>query len=141
MKSWFKTPPKPTAPDFSVYGTYSEEQLDLVDALAPIYDQLVINRARWWGLEIVPLLMWSVVKRTFESHKNWGRGRTILPPVDAALTDAAAAMAKFQAPLVRVHRTVRARMAWLGNDKTPQYVPNALLNGLTLDKVDPKLIE
>ncbi|KAJ7785035.1 hypothetical protein DFH07DRAFT_1054492 [Mycena maculata] len=146
VTSWFKSP-KPAAQDYSIYATYSEEQLDLVDTLAPIYDQLVINRAKWWVLEIAWLQMWSVVKRKFEYRQNWGRGRTILPPVNAALIDAVTAVAKGQVPLnprwakVRVHRTVKARMACPGDGKTPQYVPNALLNGLTLDKVDPKLIE
>ncbi|KAJ7457840.1 hypothetical protein FB451DRAFT_1274346 [Mycena latifolia] len=147
VASWFKPPPKPAVPDFSVYATYSEEKLDLVDALAPIYDQLVINRAQWWGLEITPLQIWSVVKGKFKYRQNFGRGRTILPPVDAALTDAAAAVAKGQVPLnprwakVRVHRTVKTRMECLGDGKTPEYVPKALLNGLTLDKVNRELIE
>ncbi|KAJ7471879.1 hypothetical protein FB451DRAFT_310413 [Mycena latifolia] len=147
LASWFKTPPKPAEPDFSVYATYSEEKLDLVDALAPIYDQLVINRVQWGGLELLPLQMWSVVNRAFEHRQNRGRGRTILPPADVALTDAAAAVAKGQVPLdprwakVRVHRTVKTRMACPGDGTTPQYVPKALLGGLTLDKVDPTLIE
>ena len=32
----------------------TEEEEDLIDALCPIYDQLVLNRA-WWLVEILPL--------------------------------------------------------------------------------------
>ena len=149
VTSWFPSSPAArVAPDTGANDTYySEEQRDLADALAPLYDQLVINRAKWWALENVWLQMWSVTKKTFERRRNQGRGRTILPPVDAALTDSATATARGLVPLnarwakVRVHRTVQARMACAGDGKTPPYVPKALLNGLTLDKVDPALIE
>lgn len=36
---------------------------------------------------------------------------------------------------------VKTRMECVGDGKTPRYVPIALLGGLTLDKVDPTLIE
>ncbi|KJA26200.1 hypothetical protein HYPSUDRAFT_159080 [Hypholoma sublateritium FD-334 SS-4] len=145
VASWFRDPPPTPAPRRAPVG--SEAQRDLADALAPLYDQLVINRAKWWALENVWLQMWSVKNKAFERRRNLGRGRTILPPVDAALTDAATAAARGLVPLsarwakVRVHRTVQARMACAGDEKTPRYVPTALLNGLTLDKVDPALIE
>ncbi|KAF8156140.1 hypothetical protein BJ912DRAFT_1012934 [Pholiota molesta] len=148
VKSWFTKPPKTQKADKSIYETYTEEQLDLVDALAPIYDQLVIAKAKWWVLENSWLQMWSVPQKKFIRRRNQGRGRTILSPVDAALTDPAATAAKGQVPLdprwakVRVHRSVKARMECPGDAKNPRYVPIALLNGeQTLDKVDSKLIE
>lgn len=145
VASWFRDPPP--APAARRAAVASEAQRDLGDALAPLYDQLVINRATWWALENVPLQMWSIAKKAFVRRRNQGRGRTILPPVDAALTEATTAAARGLVPLstrwakVRVHRTVQARMACVGDEKTPRYVPKALLNGLTLDKVNPALIE
>ncbi|KAF9474321.1 hypothetical protein BDN70DRAFT_322584 [Pholiota conissans] len=149
VTSWFKKSPKVEKKDTtSIFKTFSEEKLDLIDALAPIYDQLIINKAKWWILENTWLQMWSVAEKKFIHRRNQGRGRTILRPVDVALTDPAAAAAKGQVPLhprwakVRVHRTVKTRMESSGDDKNVRYIPIALLNGeKTLDKVDPLLIE
>ncbi|KAH9478759.1 hypothetical protein JR316_0009220 [Psilocybe cubensis] len=148
LKSWFVTPPEPEKPDYSVYETYSEEKLDLIDALAPIYDQLIVNKAKWWLLENTWLKGYSPQEKRDVWRRNLGRGRTILPPVDAELTDPVKAKAKHQVPLdprwakLRVHRTVRTRMACAGDDKNPPYIPKALMNGeTTLDKLDPELIQ
>ncbi|PPQ86694.1 hypothetical protein CVT25_006769 [Psilocybe cyanescens] len=148
LKGWFTTPPKPEKPDYSVYKTYDEEQLDLVDALAPIYDQLVINKAKWWILENTWLKGYSVQEKRDVWRRNLGRGRTILPPLDPDLTDPVKAAAKNEVPLdprwakLRVHRTVRTRMAYAGDDKIPRYIPKALMNGeTTLDKLDSDLIK
>lgn len=146
LKSWIVTPPKPEKPDYSVYKTYNEEQLDLVDALAPIYDQLVLNKAKWWILENTWLKGYSVQEKRDIWRRNVGRGRTILPPVDPELTDPVKAAAKNEVPLdprwaqLRVHRTVRTRMTCAGDDKNSRYIPKALMNGETaLDKLDPAL--
>ncbi|KAH9478760.1 hypothetical protein JR316_0009221 [Psilocybe cubensis] len=145
LKSWFSTP---RAPETQDYRVYTEEQLDLMDALAPIYDQLIIHKMKWWLLEHIWLKGYSPQEKRDVWRRNLGRGRTILPPVDADLTDPVKAKAKHQVPLdprwakLRVHRTVRTRMACVGDDKHPPYIPKALMNGeTTLDKLEPALIQ
>lgn len=74
----------------------TEEEADLQDSLAPVYDQLILNRL-WWILEIIPL------KHRYQgSQKRWktwlgcnlGRGRHIAR----------------QSSGVKVHRSVKTRM-------------------------------
>ena len=49
-----KTPQEPIYDALEAFPTESEEELDLHDALAPIYDQLALSWW-WWILEIIPL--------------------------------------------------------------------------------------
>ena len=77
--------------------TQTEEQIELADALAPIYDQLSLVWA-WWILEVLP---WRYRYQTSDSkwHKgfkwNLGAGRHI--PAQATTG-------------VRVHRSVKTRL-------------------------------
>ena len=74
-----KTPQEPIYDAAEAFPAESEEELDLHDALAPIYDQLALRWA-WWILEVIPLR-----QRRQKSDDtwvtwftwNWGRGRVI----------------------------------------------------------------
>ncbi|KAF8958363.1 hypothetical protein BDZ97DRAFT_63466 [Flammula alnicola] len=145
---WSKTPPPPPKPDTSIYKTYSEERLDLLDALAPIFDQLIINSAKWWVLENYPLKVWSHAKNDYIHRANNKRGRSIQHPLALEAASPAAAAAKGIKPVhprwckIRVHRTVKTRMECPGDDKLrSRYVPAAKLGETPFDKLDPKLIE
>ncbi|KAH9478762.1 hypothetical protein JR316_0009223 [Psilocybe cubensis] len=146
--SWFKSGQISGTPDYSIYNTYGEEELDLVDALAPVYDQLVINRRLWWFLEHIWLRRYSVTNKKMVWNRNLERGRMIPVPHDSSLTDPSAAASLGQVAIhpgwskIRVHRTVTTRMESSGDIDGRQYIPRALLkNTRTLNNVDPSLIE
>ncbi|KAJ6585623.1 hypothetical protein B0H19DRAFT_1110303 [Mycena capillaripes] len=89
----------------------TEEELDLHDALSPIYDQLSLSKW-WWLLELMPL------KQHFQRGNNtWasrivcnlGRGRFI---------------PKQQANGVRVHRSVKTRLE-AQTERGKKYKPKA----------------
>lgn len=159
VSSFWKKPTKAATGKNSEYEGYTEEQRDLVDALAPLYDQLVIKRAKWFLLEVLPLtkkppsdmeadMYWWNPKRLWAGHSaNWWKGRSLLPPKNPEQVGAAKVERAVKTVLddrwakIRVHRTVKARMACAGDEKTPRYVPKAHLNGVTFDMVDPKLIQ
>ncbi|KAH9478761.1 hypothetical protein JR316_0009222 [Psilocybe cubensis] len=140
VKSFFVTPPKEEKPDYSIYGSYSEEQLDLVDALAPIFDQLALKTAKWALLEIVPMKIRGYTP-------NLGKGRVIPPPFDPRAPGSTDDMKKKAEKdprwtKVRVHRTVKTRMSCKTADGKERYVPRATVNGeIGLDKLNPDLIE
>ncbi|TFY82219.1 hypothetical protein EWM64_g1791 [Hericium alpestre] len=87
----------------------SEEEEDLADALSPIYDELVINKA-WWILEALPMRHWHREdngKYTTQIRPNWGNPRKISKGIDFL-----------------VHRTVKIRMEAEGLEDG-KYVPKA----------------
>ena len=96
----------------------SEELADLKDSLAPIYDQLELNRF-WWIAEYIPFKQrYQEVDekpqfRYEPSKMNKGRGRKI-PTYKGNERD-----------FVRVHRSVKTRMeaSYLNGDK---YVPGVV---------------
>ncbi|KAF9007420.1 hypothetical protein BDQ17DRAFT_1350616 [Cyathus striatus] len=115
-------------------STMTEEQLDLRDALAPIYDQLVLKYAKWWALEVYPMKVWSVVQGKYIRKQNKGRGRRIPPPLqkDGNVRNGDPRWYK-----VRVHSSVKARMEAVGEDGS-RYEPKAMLDakeGETLSKL------
>jgi hypothetical protein len=105
-----KTPQEPKYDATEAFPAESEEELELHDALAPIYDQLALSRG-WWIVEVIPLR-----PRRQKSDDNWvtwfalnlGRGRFI--PGQAKKG-------------VRVHRSVKTRM-----DAEGGYTPKANLD-------------
>lgn len=140
--SWLKSfvvTPKEEKPDYSIYGTYNEEQLDLVDALAPVYDQLALKPAKWALLEVLPM-------KVLGFKSNFGYGRTIPAPFDPMAPANADIMRKITVDprwtKVRVHRTVKTRMACSTADGKERYVPRASVNGkIGLDQLNPGLIK
>ncbi|KAF8889443.1 hypothetical protein CPB84DRAFT_1448736 [Gymnopilus junonius] len=86
-----------SSPFFPIELAESEEEADRKDALAPIYDQLILNKF-WWLLEIIPVKLrfqkanhttWKTVL-----HWNMGGGREIPPEKHG----------------IKIHRTVKMRM-------------------------------
>ncbi|KAF5358617.1 hypothetical protein D9758_007672 [Tetrapyrgos nigripes] len=91
----------------------SEEELDLEDAMAPIYDQLSISK-KWWILEVLPLQhKYQKGDNSWVStHKpNMGRGRVI---------------PKQKVRGVKVHRTVKMRLE-AEDENRIKYSPKANL--------------
>ncbi|KAK7442224.1 hypothetical protein VKT23_016195 [Stygiomarasmius scandens] len=104
----------PTEAIVPVKRIYSEEQLDLQDAMAPIYDQLSLKWF-WWILEFLPL------KHKFQHGDNswgsifgWNLGRGRFIPKQKKIG-------------VRVHRSVKTRME-SQDEHGRKYVPKANLN-------------
>jgi len=96
---------------FAALLAQSEEELDRMDALAPVYDQLAL-KAGWWLLELWPVrhehqqndTNWEIW------HKpNWGTGRYI---------------PHAKRKRVKVHRSVKMRME-AQYDDGKKYVPAA----------------
>ena len=99
----------------------SEEELDVLDALAPMYDQLELNPSKWAAMERLPMPKerptedgkWKEVKM---QHSY--QGRTIPPPT------------ALHGGKIKVHRTVRIRMegkleSGEKKGKGPVYIPAA----------------
>jgi hypothetical protein len=75
----------------------TEEELDLVDALSPIYDQLS-QKWFWWILELLPVKQrYQRGDNTWASSFKWNMGRGRFIP-------------KQKTNGVRVHRTVKTRL-------------------------------
>ncbi|KAJ6509717.1 hypothetical protein DFH09DRAFT_1050030 [Mycena vulgaris] len=99
----------------------SEEELDARDALAPLYDQLVIKSATWQAMESFFYTKKSVYDATAGAFKDvWHRhnsaGRSI-PPAENT-----------HGGKIRVHYTVRMRMQGTyenGPHKGEKYIPKA----------------
>lgn len=130
---------KPKPPEVVDYSRHSEEELDLIDSLATIYDQLVVNRRQWWLLETYPLKVWSLAENKYVRKKNVGKGRNIMAPLPETATFRGEPVDSRWCK-VRIHRSVKTRMECPGDDGS-LYVPKALLGGKTLDKVDQNVIE
>ncbi|KAJ7704601.1 hypothetical protein B0H17DRAFT_1326658 [Mycena rosella] len=100
----------------------SEEELDASDALAPLYDQLVLKSRIWKAMEwlFTKTSVYNAVDDTFQYiwHPHNSAGRTIPPAKDT------------HGGKIRVHRTVRMRMQGTyenGPDKGKQYIPKAMM--------------
>ena len=113
-------PKKPQTPEESAQISaqelgQTEEQIDLADALAPIYDVLASPFSPWWILEIIPLIhkfQLDSNKWTFSFGWNLGRGRHV---------------PNLSTEGVKVHRTVKTRLdAEYKNGK--KYKPKANLD-------------
>ncbi|KAJ7029899.1 hypothetical protein C8F04DRAFT_1187255 [Mycena alexandri] len=98
----------------------SEEELDARDALAPLYDQLVLKSATWQAMEslLTKRSVYDAATDTFKSvwHRHNSIGRSIPPAANT------------HGGKIRVHRTVRMRMQGTyenGPDKGKQYIPKA----------------
>ena len=105
---------------FAALLAQSEEELDRMDALAPIYDQLALKTS-WWLLELWPVRhehQHSDSKWEVWHKPNWGTGRHI---------------PHLKKKRVKVHRSVQIRMAAQYGDKT-KYLPAAC--NFSLDYVD-----
>ncbi|KAJ7206376.1 hypothetical protein GGX14DRAFT_568347 [Mycena pura] len=96
-----------------------EEEEDLHDALAPIYDQLSLSRL-WWILEVLPFSFRTQRRDdTWQTHfrSNFGRARKIphqwcaCGEKDPAHTHDIDEAQKLATSTVKVHRTVQTRLA------------------------------
>jgi hypothetical protein len=107
--SWFSKSKKPSAVPAQ---QQTEEEMELADALSPIYDQLSLAWG-WWVLEFWPIRLWSHKKNSWFSWMkygwNLGRGR-IIP--------------KHRQESVKVHRSVKLRLE-AGYGDHSRYVPKA----------------
>ncbi|KXN92070.1 hypothetical protein AN958_10122 [Leucoagaricus sp. SymC.cos] len=119
--------PKPKEFGLSPYGYISEEEHDLLDALAPTYDQLQLNTHLWKPLEIYPLVteVYNADAPFPQPHfveeriAHKGIGRTIPSGTDA------------HGGKVKVHRSVKYyRMQAThvaGKEKDENYEPRGLV--------------
>ncbi|THU78820.1 hypothetical protein K435DRAFT_811222, partial [Dendrothele bispora CBS 962.96] len=90
----------------------TEEERDLGDALAPIYDAFKVGYLFWHVMEIIPMKKWNSVKREQTRTANLWAGRKI----DIQVGDR-------QLWPIKVHRTVRTRMIAQSGDLKGCYVP------------------
>lgn len=109
------SPPPPADP------LKTEEELELEDALSPIYDQL--KRARpWWILEVIP--------STNQYHNEKGKIKT-----DVALNLGRARIIPKPGDGLKIHRSVKMRMeAQYENGK--KYIPRAKFDSECVTWVD-----
>jgi Uncharacterized alpha/beta hydrolase domain (DUF2235) len=118
LASWIPFVSKKKASELQ-FPNESEEALDKLDALAPMYDQLALNPIKWAAMELLPMSKERLHKdgkwqRVGERHLS--RGRTIPPP------------AMLHGGKIKVHRTVRIRMEGKfesGEQKGKMYIPLA----------------
>ncbi|KAJ7197410.1 hypothetical protein GGX14DRAFT_545445 [Mycena pura] len=143
--SWaksFVTSSKPQPRELSL-PNLTEDELDVRDAHAPLFDQLVLKSSTWQLLETLATKKSvhdetsDTWKEVWKSHNSVGRS---IPPAN-----------KTHGGKVRVHRTVRMRMQGKhenGPEKGKPYIPKARLGWehdfekkLPFAQIDPKLIE
>ena len=118
LASWFPCVSRKKGSELQV-SDESEEELDVLDALAPMYDQLALKPGTWAAMERLPLTKDRLSKEgkweeVTEQHLS--RGRTIPPPT------------ALHGGKIKVHRTVRIRMEGKferGEKKGEMYVPFA----------------
>ncbi|KAJ6585687.1 hypothetical protein B0H19DRAFT_1110489 [Mycena capillaripes] len=92
----------------------TEEELDLYDALSPIYDRLSLSKS-WWLLEFMPLKQrFQRGDNTWASRVVWNLGRGRFIP-------------KQEANGVRVHRSVKTRLE-AQTEQGEKYKPKAALD-------------
>lgn len=127
------------SPEIVDYSKHSEEELDLIDSLAAVYDQLEVKRRQWWLLETYPLKVWSAADNKYVRKRNVGKGRNIMTPLPETATFRGEPVHPRWCKL-RIHRSVKTRMECRGDDGS-YYVPKALLGGKTLDNIDQSVIE
>ncbi|KAF5364771.1 hypothetical protein D9758_009287 [Tetrapyrgos nigripes] len=120
-----------------VTATSTEEEHDLWDSLAPIYDMLVIKWYTWDLFERFRMKKWDPVRgNTHEA--NWWAGRRIYVNVPPSKEAKKYIFDK----KVRVHRSVRTRMMAKSMDPKGPYVPAASLQvGGQNISVDSDLVE
>ncbi|KAG6829628.1 hypothetical protein H0H87_010652 [Tephrocybe sp. NHM501043] len=136
LKSWIPFIPSSTGSGELKVPDKTEDELDALDALAPAFDQLVLNPGTWSALEEIPLTkerldkdgVWREVR-----ERHMSVGRTIPPPEVQ------------HGRKIKVHRTVRLRMEssfGTGAQKGKKYVPLARIgyaekyeDKMTFDKV------
>ncbi|KAF7339199.1 hypothetical protein MVEN_01997300 [Mycena venus] len=133
LTSMPKTPQEPTVPPMS------EEERDACDALAPLYDQLVLKSWMWQAMEsfLTNESVYDAATNTFKNvcHQHRSAGRAI-PPAESTYGSK-----------IKVHRTVQMRMQATyenGPDKGNQYIPKARLGWkkeVAFDQIRPDLIE
>ncbi|TFK32817.1 hypothetical protein BDQ12DRAFT_691934 [Crucibulum laeve] len=109
--------------DEQIPSAASEEEADARDALAPVYDMLVIKPMMWLPFESFPFKTWDykqgkMVRKAFNKKSRSARG-----PIFVDLTTKI-----FTRGPVKLHRTVLARMQALNPGGTA-YVPKALFDG------------
>ncbi|CAA7270707.1 unnamed protein product [Cyclocybe aegerita] len=98
----------------SLKPTETEEQIELKDALSPIYDQLSLNWF-WWILELLPLKhRYQRSNNAWTSWFGWNLGTGRHVPGQRSHG-------------VRVHRSVRTRMT-AEDARGERYMPKANLN-------------
>ncbi|KAG7090384.1 hypothetical protein E1B28_009503 [Marasmius oreades] len=89
----------------------TEEELELMDSLSPIYDQLSLKWF-WWILEFFPITMrYQSGDSSWVSYLGWNLGRGIIIP-------------RQETEGVKVHRSVKLRMEAKSRDGQ-RYVPKA----------------
>ncbi|KAJ7733506.1 hypothetical protein B0H16DRAFT_1579569 [Mycena metata] len=118
MKSFVYTTPE-TVQELTL-PYMSEEELDARDALAPLYDQLVLKSATWQVLEslMIKKIVYDAATNTFKSE--WHRHNSIGRSIPAAENT--------HGGKIRVHRTVQMRMQSVhenGPEKGEPYNPKA----------------
>lgn len=100
----------------------TEEELDLIDALSPIYDQLSLKWF-WWILELFPVKQrYQKGDTSWVSYLGWNMGRGRFIP-------------KQKQNGVRVHRSVKTRLEAMHKDGS-KYVPKAAFDLACVTWVD-----
>ncbi|KAL0577577.1 hypothetical protein V5O48_004409 [Marasmius crinis-equi] len=90
----------------------TEEELELADALSPIYDQLSLKWF-WWLLELFPIRMrYQRGDNSWARYFGWNLGRGRFIP-------------KQKTRGVKVHRSVKMRMEAVHESNKTRYVPKA----------------
>ncbi|KAJ7266052.1 hypothetical protein C8J57DRAFT_1329320 [Mycena rebaudengoi] len=119
-KSFVQSTPEPETVQELTLPNISEEELDARDALAPLYDQLVLKSGTWQAMEsfFTRKSVYDAAAHTFKNawHRHNRDGRSIPLPEDT------------HGGKIRVHYTVRMRMQGMhenGPDKGKQYIPKA----------------
>ncbi|KAF5372317.1 hypothetical protein D9615_009242 [Tricholomella constricta] len=98
--------------DTSSLSSMTEGEHELLDAMAPIYDQLKLKWWLWWILEIVPQRQrYQLADKTWEKKFRWNLGEGRHVP-------------KQEKGVVRVHRSVKLRTEARYPDGT-KYQPKA----------------
>jgi hypothetical protein len=112
----------------------NEEEEDLLDSLAPIYDQLKMARG-WWVLEVLPNKThyqkeddsWTHARGYVDSH--FGRLASVAQPRFRSINFGGPRTIPKQKKIgVKVHRSVKIRMQAEGLFKDKKYAPAAKLD-------------
>lgn len=111
--------------DQKISETATEEEHDLVDALAPIYDMLAIKWYMWNPLELIPVKKWSPIRGDTNEPNRWAGRKIDAIPKDQEKPQKWGAMILDNT--IKIHRTVRMRMLAKSEDPKGAYVPAATL--------------
>ena len=99
-----------------------EHDIDVWDAVAPLYDQLVLKGWMWGAMEFMHFPTWSRSEGKIVWKRNKASGRTLVPVLRKGMSFTAEKVAK-------VHWTVRTRMAALYSWEDRSYTPAAVVQG------------